>query len=158
MLFATYASFRILPSTFPWISVFIPTAIVTRNVGNPANGSGKTNKEIKRKTYFFVGHNCDVSLASMNAGTETYKAAEIRYIFTPSKSIKVFLVCGDIEYFDNFQVQQYSFHHHPSKGNEVKVVYRDGNSYTHRLRREERKRMDESLTFEIALDLKMLFL
>ena len=84
--------------------------------------------------------NCEVPLASMNPGTEIHKAAEVRYILTPSKSIKIFLVCSDIEYFDNFQVQHYPFHHHPSKGNEVKVVDRDGNSYTQKLRREQRKR------------------
>ena len=44
--FVTYTSFRILSSIFPWMSVLRATAIVTRNVGNPANGSGKTNKEI----------------------------------------------------------------------------------------------------------------
>lgn len=63
------------------------------------------NKLNKEENVFFVDLNCEVPLASINAGTEIHKAAEVRYILTPSKSIKIFLVCSDIEYFDNFQVQ-----------------------------------------------------
>lgn len=63
------------------------------------------NKLNKEENVFFVDLNCEVPLASMNAGTEIHKAAEVRYILTPSKSIKIFLVCSDIEYFDNFQVE-----------------------------------------------------
>ena len=150
----TYTSFRILSSIFPWISVLRATAIVTRNVGNGSKWKCckcckwkwkcckwkcKNKQRHKKENVFIVHHNCEVALASMNPGTEIHKAVEVRYILTPSKSIKIFLVCSDIEYFDNFQVQHYSFHHHPSKGNEVKIVDCDGNSYTQKLRQEQQK-------------------
>ena len=105
----------------------------------PCKCKCKNKQRHKKENVFFVHHNCEVPLASMNPGTEIHRAVEVRYILTPSKSIKIFLVCSDIEYFDNFQVQHYSFHHHPSKGNEVKIVDCDGNSYTQKLRQEQQK-------------------
>ena len=43
----------------------------------------------------------------------------INRFITPCKAIEIHVVCGNIEDFDDFQIQHNSFHHHPSKSNEI---------------------------------------
>lgn len=38
---------------------------------------------------------------------------------TPCEAIKINVLCGNVEDFNDFQIQHNSFHNHPSKSNEV---------------------------------------
>lgn len=38
---------------------------------------------------------------------------------TPCEAIEIHSACGNVEDFNDFQIQHYSFHNHPSKRNQV---------------------------------------
>ena len=53
---------------------------------------------------------------------------------TPCEAIKIYVVCGNVEDLDDFQIQHNSFHNHPSKSNQVQIVYCYSNNNAHSLK------------------------